>query len=248
MKAPSTLRRTASWCRIYDGTKWSDQTYTLYNGSAGEVTGMDAELLADGTAAVAFSVQNGGSSDIYYTLVDTAAENPEDAAVTIRATADGSRDEKPQLTTAGGQFVLGWSSVRTLTGAEQRDVGLRVFGKNGAPQSGLPESLSDMVSAGSFDGRFALAEGAESLNELTVLWNDAGAGGESNDVIRAVRFVSADGGLVSSAPLEVARSPRAPDSTTWTPASPAAAAASAPSCRARRTAKPSPTRSAIPMS
>ena len=108
-------------CRIYDGTKWSDQTYTLYNGSAGEVTGMDAELLADGTAAVAFSVQNGGSSDIYYTLVDTAAENPEDAAVTIRATADGSRDEKPQLTTAGGQFVLGWSSVRTLTGAEQRD-------------------------------------------------------------------------------------------------------------------------------
>ena len=25
-------------CRIYDGTKWSDQTYTLYNGSAGEVT------------------------------------------------------------------------------------------------------------------------------------------------------------------------------------------------------------------
>ncbi len=81
-------------CRIYDGTKWSDQTYTLYNGSAGEVTGMDAELLADGTAAVAFSVQNGDSSDIYYTLVDTAAENPEDAAVTIRATADGSRDEK----------------------------------------------------------------------------------------------------------------------------------------------------------
>ncbi len=194
-------------CRIYDGKKWSDQTYTLYNGSAGEVTGMDAELLADGTAAVAFSVQNGDSSDIYYTLVDTAAENPEDAAVTIRATADGSRDEKPQLTTAGGQFVLGWSSVRTLTGAEQRDVGLRVFGKNGAPQSGLPESLSDMVSAGSFDGRFALAEGAESLDELTVLWNDAGAGGESNDVIRAVRFVSADGGLVSSAPLEVAALP-----------------------------------------
>ena len=49
-------------CRIYDGTKWSDQTYTLYNGSAGEVTGMDAELLADGTAAVAFSVQNGDRS------------------------------------------------------------------------------------------------------------------------------------------------------------------------------------------
>ena len=86
-------------------------------------------------------------------------------------------------------------------------MGLRVFGKNGAPQSGLPESLSDMVSAGSFDGRFALAEGAESLDELTVLWNDAGAGKDKNDVIRAVRFVSADGGLVSSAPLEVAALP-----------------------------------------
>ena len=98
-------------CKIFDGTSWSDE-YTLYNGSAGEVTGMSAEMLADGTAAVAFSLTDEtDSSDIYYTVVDTAADNPEDSAKTIRATTNTYTDENPQLTTVGDQFVLGLSLI-----------------------------------------------------------------------------------------------------------------------------------------
>lgn len=119
-------------CRLYDGAAWSDKTYTLYNGSAGEVTGMTAGMLADGTAAVAFCVADAANgSDIYYTVVHTAAENPEDDAKTIRATTNSCTDENPQLTTVGDRFVLGWSSVQSGTGAEQHDVGLRVFDSTG---------------------------------------------------------------------------------------------------------------------
>ena len=194
-------------CKIFDGTSWSDE-YTLYNGSAGEVTGMTAEMLADGTAAVAFSVTDEkDGSDIYYTVVNTEAENPEDSAKTIRATTNSYPDENPRLTTVGEQFVLGWSSVQSLTGTEQHDVGLRVFDKNGAPQPVLPESLSDMVSTAAFDGQFTFVKGADSLDELSLLWNDANAGSEDNDVIRAIKFVSYDGSYISSAAIEVAELP-----------------------------------------
>ena len=203
-----TFSQNRILCKIFDGTSWSDEAYTLYNGSAGEVTGMTAEMLADGTAAVAFSVTDeNDSSDIYYTMVDTAAENPEDSAKTIRATTNTYTDENPQLTTVGDQFVLGWSSVQSLTGVEQHDVGPRVFDNTGAPQPILPESLSDMVSTADFDGQFTFVKGADTLDKLSLLWNDANAGSEDNDVLRAIKFVSYDGGYISSAAIEVAELP-----------------------------------------
>lgn len=195
-------------CKVFNGTSWSTETYTLYNGNAGEVTGMAAEMLADGTAAVAFSVEDGANgSDIYYTVVDTTDEDPEDNAKTVRATTNSYPDENPQLTTVGNQFVLGWSSVQSLTGAEQHDVGLRVFDKTGAPQPILPESLSDMVSTAAFDGRFTFVKGANTLDELSILWNDADAGAEENDVVRAIKFVPYDGSYISSAAIKVAELP-----------------------------------------
>lgn len=195
-------------CKIFDGTSWSDEAYTLYNGSTGEVTGMSAEMLADGTAAIAFSIEDTqDGSDIYYTVVDTRAENPEDSAKTIRATTNSYADENPQLTSVGDQFVLGWSSVRSLTGAEQHDVGLRVFDKTGAPQSALPESLSNMVSTAAFDGTFTFVKGADSLDALSLLWNDANAGEAENDVLRAIKFVSYGNSYISSAAIEVAELP-----------------------------------------
>ena len=195
-------------CKVFDGTDWSAETYTLYNGSAGEVTGMTAGMLADGTAAVAFSVEDADSgSDIYYTLVNTMDADLEDTAKTVRATTGSGTGKAPQLTTVGDQFVLGWSSVRSGTGAEQHDVGLRVFDRTGAPRSVLPEALGDMVSTAAFDGQFTFVKGADTLDELSILWNDAGAGDEENDVIRAVKFVPYDGGYLSSAAIEVAELP-----------------------------------------
>ena len=194
-------------CKIFDGTGWSD-AYTLYNGSAGEVTGMSAEMLADGTAAIAFSIDDAhDGSDIYYIVADTNAENLEDSAKTIRATTNTDADEDPQLIGVGDRFVLGWSSVQSLTGAEQHDVGLRVFDKTGAPQPILPESLSDMVSTAAFDGTFTFVKGADSLDALSLLWNDAGSGSAENDVLRAIKFVSYGNSYLSSAAIEVAELP-----------------------------------------
>ncbi|MDD6316760.1 MAG: S-layer homology domain-containing protein [Clostridia bacterium] len=195
-------------CKIYDkATGWSNETYTLYNGSAGEVTGMTAEMLADGTAAIAFSIEDEKGSEIYYTVADTNAANIEDDAKTIRATTNAYVDKDPQLTTVGDQFVLGWSSVQSLTGVEQHDIGLRVFDNTGAPKALLPESLSDMVSTANFDGQFTFVKGADSFDKLVILWNDANTGSEENDVIRGIKFVSYDNSYISSAAIEVAELP-----------------------------------------
>ncbi len=167
--------------------------YTLYNGSAGEVTGMDA--------GAARGRHGGGRvlrAAIYYT-VDTAAENIVPA---IRATADGSRDEKPQLTTVGGQFVLGWSSVRThhWRGAARRGSARVRQTARRSPAS--PESLQrhgDPQARST--ARFARAgRRAESLDGADRPVERACAGKDKNDVIRGRFVMSADGGLVSSAP------------------------------------------------
>ena len=50
-------------------------------------------------------------------------------------------------------------------------------------------------------------KGADTLDELSILWNDANAGGEENDVIRAIKFGFFNGGYISSAPIEVAELP-----------------------------------------
>lgn len=199
-------------CKLYDGTDWSEETYTLYNGSAGDVTGMTAEMLADGTAAIAFSIEDAeNGNDIYYTVVDTASENIEDNAKTIRATTNTYTDENPQLTTVGDKFVLGWSCVQDQSGLEQYDVGLRVFDRSGAPQDELPDSLSNMVSLTSFDGQFTFVKGTESLEALSILWNDANAGDDENDVIKAVKFDLYNGSYGASAPVEVAKLPARTD-------------------------------------
>lgn len=194
--------------KVYDGSKWSDDTYVLYNGSAGDVTGMSAELLADGTASVAFSVNDGeNDTDIYYTVFDINSYALEDEVKTIRATTNSYADRDPQLTSVDDVFVLGWSSVQDIQGIEKHDIGLRVFDNTGSPYSNFPESLSDMVSLTAFDGQFTFVKGAESLDALSILWNDSAAGGNDNDVIRAVKFGMYSSGYGSSAPIEVAALP-----------------------------------------
>lgn len=202
-------------CKVYNGTSWSDETYTLYNGSAGSVTGMSAELLDDGTAAIAFSVEDSSvtnedgddGNDIYYTVFSASSEAVEDEARTIRATTNTWRDENPHLTNVGDQFVLGWVGIQNQSGAEQIDISLRVLDKQGVPATDFPETLSQMISTASFDGHFAFVKGAKSLDELSILWNDADAGESSNDILRAVKFGRYGESYGASAPIEVAELP-----------------------------------------
>ena len=189
--------------RIYDGTRWGDETYTLYNGSSGSVSGLAAEMLSDGTASIAYAMDG----EIYYGLIDTAAAAPEDSAKIIRATTGSDLNEDPQLTAVGGEFVLAWHSVQSRSGAQQHDVGLRVYDRAGSPRSDFPESLSNLVSTASFDGQFALVKGASSLDALSILWNDSGAGDADNDILRGVKFGRYNGQYGASAPMEIAVMP-----------------------------------------
>ena len=174
--------------KIYENGRWSDKTYTLYNGSSGSVSSMSIEMFDD-TALVAYTVEDtddgAADTEIYYALVNTGtAGNAEDAVKTVRVTTNDYTDADPHLTTAGDRFVLGWYREPD----DQGDIGLLTIDTNGAPHSDLPASLSDMVSTESFNGKFAFVKGADSLDELSLLWDDANTGDADNDVIRAIKF------------------------------------------------------------
>ena len=173
--------------KIYENDSWSEETYTLYNGSSGSVSSMSIEMI-DGTALVAYTVEDtddkAADTEIYYALVNTDSGNAEDAVKTVRVTTNNYTDADPHLTTAGDRFVLGWYREPD----DQGDIGLLTIDTNGAPHNDLPASLSDMVSTESFNGKFTFVKGADSLDELSLLWNDANTGGADNDVIRAIKF------------------------------------------------------------
>ena len=200
--------------RIYKNGSWSDKTYTLYNGSSGSVSSMSIEMIGD-TALVAYTVEDTGDgaadTEIYYALVNTGtAGNAEDAVKTVRVTTNDYTDADPHLTTAGDRFVLGWYREPD----DQGDIGQLTIDTIGAPHNDLPASLSDMVSTESFNGKFAFVRGADSLDELSLLWDDANTGGADNDVIRAIKFSNfgsvAEPSYGASTAVEVAA---LPDST-----------------------------------
>ncbi len=194
--------------RIYNGTSWSDQTYTLYNGSSGGVTSVAAEMLSDGTAAIAYSLDDG---EVYYAVLHIGSENPEDDTRVIRATTNQCTNDSAALAKVeidgAEMFVLGWRSVQELSGAEEQDVGLRVFDKNGAPRHDFPESLSDSVDMTAFDGKFTIVSDTADATSLSILWNDAGAVKQNNDVIRAVKIGRYGDSYGLSAPLLVQEMP-----------------------------------------
>lgn len=194
------------FCKIYDNGTWSDE-YLLFNGSTGNVTGMDVALLDDGTAAIAYSLENDDAGEIYYTMLDIASDSPEDNARTLRASTNSWNDENPQIIAVDEGFVLGWVSAQNGSGAEQTDLALRLLDNTGAPRSGFPASLSQLISGTSFDGQFTFVKGASSLDALSILWNDANSGENENDVLRAIKLGMYSGSYGASAPLEVAELP-----------------------------------------
>ncbi len=212
-----------------DGTaEWSADTYTLYNGSGGMIKGLDVELLADGTAAIAYSLDTGSQGtiedyEIYYALTNihsvdgNGLPNHEDTARTIRITADAYLDEAPQLTTTSvwdemaqayvEHFVLAWHSYQAASGVDVHDLRMIVFGADGTPRTDFPGSLSDLVGTESFNGQFALADGADTLEQLSVVYTDAGTGTAGADVLRGVKFSKYNNRYIPSASIELAEMP-----------------------------------------
>lgn len=207
--------------RIYDGGDWSEEKI-LYNGTSGGVKGIEAAMLSDGTAAVAYVLDadstDGETTDyeIAYNLVDTNGE----PGVSMIATSDSYLDENPQIAAVkfadnDERFVLGWHSVHD----DVSDVRLRAIDKAGLMSNSFIESISAVagtsgVNIGS-DFRFARMNGENNhLSNLSILWPETvTAEGEtlesvSHSVLRAVKF-SLDGSrnVLLSAPIDVAELP-----------------------------------------
>lgn len=194
--------------KLYKGGKWGD-TFMLYSGDVGEVLDIDAKMLSDGTAAVAYSVSEKGSTsdgEIYYSLIDTESSSPADTVKTVRVTENDSSDISPVITKTvldeEEVFVLSWHKLSEDSGVELNDIGFVVFDKNGTPESNIPDSLASSVSISNFDGLFTLTNGAESLTDISVVWRDKKAGEKNNDIIKSAKLGLYDGVYAFSAPTE----------------------------------------------
>ncbi len=199
--------------KIYKNGTWS-KTYTLYGGEVGDVLDIDAKMLDNGTAAVAYSVSMGSTSDdseVYYSIVDTTAADPTENVKTVRVSENSAEDGKPSLTKTKLEekdvFVLAWHKHSDESGVELHDIGFLVFDENGTPESDIPDSLSSTVSISNFDGLFDLTDGAEDLTDVSVVWNDKKAGDNENDIMKAVKLGLYDGVYAFSAAIEAAVMP-----------------------------------------
>lgn len=193
--------------RVYDGIRWGE-TRTLYNGGSGSVLDLDAAMLNDGSTAVAYTLEDETGTRVCYSLLDAFAEDPASTVRTVCVSENGRNDENPVLTTTykDGRYVfaLGWHASGTDSGVQRHDIGLLVFDGSGVPENDLPLSLSQALADSGFDGLFTLSGGADSIENLYVLFSDSQAG---SDTLRAIRIVRSGDVYLPSAALEVCAMP-----------------------------------------
>ncbi|MFC5404764.1 S-layer homology domain-containing protein [Cohnella soli] len=148
--------------------KWSD-TETLYNGTNGTVTGMSAEMLSDGTAAVVYTVNKGdvdgtaagqdavaaSRNEIIYAVVDTADAGAVGATTwkakgvvkNLQLTNDSSANENPHITSAKlpdgvERFIIAWHATSEAEGTVTQDVKLAAINGNGEVYTDFVDSLN----------------------------------------------------------------------------------------------------------
>ena len=184
--------------KIYDGdTKTWGSEQTLYNGTSGSVKAIVAEMLQDGTAAVAYTLDKDGGDnttndrEIAYSVMSAQGNE----VLNVEATNDSYLDENPQLaavtfptdTDGEERFVLGWYTQQAVAqdGAEALDDGsdstssdtvsdirLLDIDKNGVTGQLLPDSISQVADAAdvSITSNFRFTKNAQSINDLSILW------------------------------------------------------------------------------
>lgn len=179
--------------RIYSDGSW-DEKKVLYNGTSGTVKGLQAAMLADGTAAVTYTLDTDGNGqsatdrEIAYTVVSGESK----VVRSVRVTTNGDLDENPQITTAtiGGdeneRFILGWyTEKKVATQASQAaqadagkeefetesDIRLLEFDKDGVAGKRLPDSLSQAADEDvRVTSTFRFAKNVDSIEDLSILW------------------------------------------------------------------------------
>ena len=205
--------------RVYDAAakKWSDPR-TLYNGTNGTVMGLAAAALEDGTAAVAYVVNEapealaadgmaGTGNEIVYAVIDTdlafGAPDVNPLLKNLQVTRDGRTDENPQITTAvfpddEERFVIAWHSAEMMDGQLEHDIKLVAVNADGEVYGGFVDSLSVLATHQSVkvQSNFAFARMKRdwrTLGNLSILWKEPETefgedGIVTRDSIKAVKF------------------------------------------------------------
>lgn len=208
--------------RIYDGTNWSEP-FTLYNGTSGSVKGIEADMLADGTAAVAYTLDTDGVSDTITDRETVCAVVGTDNSVTrnIRLTNDSFTDENPQITTATfndtkERFVLGWYSEQDANGVTTADVRLCALDAEGALYGDMPDSISQATRNVTVSSNFRFIKNTSTIDTLSILWAESVQGGQLTEgdkltadksILQAVKFVQQNEVLTLTPAIEVASMP-----------------------------------------
>ena len=171
-------------CRFYDGSAWSNDTYTVYNGSSGNVKGLDSAMLTDGTAAIAYTLDTDGDDttttdrEIVYAVISpngTVLRN-------IRVTNNDKLDENPSVEAVtvgtGEEFVLGWYSSKAVAQASgsakssSADICMVDFNSDGEVVGKIPGSLSQTAGGSGVNvtSNFRFVGGGHAIDKLGIAW------------------------------------------------------------------------------
>ncbi|WP_066499262.1 S-layer homology domain-containing protein [Abyssisolibacter fermentans] len=167
--------------KIYDKASktWSRDAKVLYNGTLGNIMGIEAEMLDDGTSSVVYTVektvgagdpnakQNNNNLEVLYSVIDVDGE----LVQSVRATNDDYVDENPQITTHRfddgiERFVIGWYSVNGAS-----DIRLSAFNNEGAIYNGFIDSIKEVVSSSNVNisSKFKFSKG-EPIDDISIVW------------------------------------------------------------------------------
>ncbi|WP_417083226.1 S-layer homology domain-containing protein [Evtepia gabavorous] len=220
---------------VYENGQWGEPK-PIYNGSAGAVKGLEAAMLDDGTAAVVYTLESASSSVASYSQVDPETDeissnqeiycsviDDSDSIREVRLTNDTYLDENPQVevvrmgkSSSDQVFVVGWHSLQNADGVQKEDLLFRALDKNGLVQENLVTSLS--AAGGNdvkLDSTFRFTKGAETIDQLGVLWKGfqavdnleetgetkAVASSQGNDIVQGLRFSNAGAKVTAAQPL-----------------------------------------------
>lgn len=165
------------WFRQYKGDTWDDAKM-IYNGSLGSVVGLQAAMLPEGTAILAFTIDRTDNIKATgYEMAYRTVASDGTLGDLVVLTNDSEIDTNPQVTAVSKDgkhyFVLGWYSSRS-------DGDIRLQAVDGAGQLytgrneyAVPESTSAIIGeanlAVSSDFRFAKGV-SQNVDGLTLVW------------------------------------------------------------------------------
>lgn len=204
----------------YISGEWGE-TKTLYNGTSGNVKGMSASIMSDGTTAIVYALDSctndndlGNTNEIYCAIIDSK----EGVKTDLRLTNNNELDENPQITTVnfgteeGERFVIGWHNI-AMSGAS--DIILAAIDNEGRLDDNFIDSISSINENASLNiaNSFRFTKGEDiNLADLSLLWvtpsleYSAELGTNANkDSLKAAKFmIDNQGKIYISSVLDVA--------------------------------------------